>query len=106
MTIVENTSRISTYELYRKLLSDKGLIVRFVSPIYLTIHPQNGKIISTHFTHRFPTEFMTPYLFESLLLAYRDYDPEFFFERKIHPYQKLIQLKIQNGFFSIEFVKS
>ncbi|RMG39522.1 MAG: hypothetical protein D6732_04150 [Methanobacteriota archaeon] len=106
MSSVKNVPKFTPYEIYKSLQSEKSLIVRFVGPVHLSILPFSQKVISTHFTQRFPMKFVTSYLFESLLYAYRDFDPDFFYDSSIHPYKKPIQLKIQNGYFSIEFVKT
>ena len=106
MSAMNNLGRYTAYEIYKTLKSERSLFIKFVGPIHLSIVSPSSRIVSTHFTLRFSMEFMTSYLFESLLFAYRDFNPEFFFESQIHPYEKLIHLKIQNNFLSIEFIKT
>ncbi len=93
------------YDLYLKIQQQKDLYVKFVDIIHLIEIPRPKKIIASHFTKRFEIEFMTSYLFESMLYAYRDYNPNFFYDLSVHPFDKIIHIKIQNGYFSIEYVK-
>ncbi len=105
MTGIVVKENMLPYQVLKLLMSTKELFVSFSSPYHLSLVKPTKKIISTHFTQRFPISFVKSYFFESLLYAYRDYRVEFFYQPDNHPYHRTIHLKIQNDFFSIEFVK-